>query len=135
MAIKTIHPVDAHVAAAVRSKRRAMGLSQGELAKGLGLTFQQIQKYETGANRISASKLYEIAVFLNQPVAAFFAGYAEDDADLSDAMIADTRLAKFLHTAEGAELAHHFPRITRPTLRRQVLELTKALAEGDDLDE
>ena len=131
MGTKNIHPVDLHVAGVVRSKRRALKLSQAELAKGLGLTFQQIQKYETGANRISASKLHQIAMFLKMPVAGFYAGYADDDNLLSDAPIAETRTAKFLNTPEGAELARHFPRITNLKIRRRLLELTQALTDEE----
>lgn len=66
------HPIDIHVGGRVKRRRRDQGMSQTELADALGLTFQQVQKYERGANRISASKLYEIAMALNVPVAWFF---------------------------------------------------------------
>lgn len=73
-----IHPIDLHVGARVRTRRKFMGLSQETLATALGLTFQQVQKYERGSNRISASKLYEIAKALKVPVDYLFDGYAED---------------------------------------------------------
>jgi transcriptional regulator with XRE-family HTH domain len=68
------HPVDVHVGQAVRWRRKLRGLSQEALARRLGLTFQQVQKYETGANRISASALHAIARTLEVPVSAFFEG-------------------------------------------------------------
>ena len=68
------HPVDRHVGARLRLLRLQRGLSQKDIAEGLGLTFQQVQKYENGANRISASKLFEIAAVLDVSIADFFAG-------------------------------------------------------------
>ncbi|MBI1682253.1 helix-turn-helix domain-containing protein [Caulobacter hibisci] len=68
------HPVDRHVGALIRAHRRAAGVSQEDLAKAIGLTFQQVQKYETGENRISASKLVEVARTLDVPIAALFDG-------------------------------------------------------------
>ena len=74
------NPVDLHVGARVRMRRRLRGVSQEKLAESLGLTFQQVQKYERGANRISASKLYEIAASLQTPVGYFFEGLADPSA-------------------------------------------------------
>ena len=74
---KSPNPVDIHVGGRVRLRRRMLGLSQERLAGALGLTFQQVQKYERGSNRISASKLYEIARFLSAPVAYFFEGLSD----------------------------------------------------------
>src|SRR5579862_5575580 len=71
------NPVDLHVGARIRMRRRLQGVSQEKLADALGLTFQQVQKYERGANRVSASKLYEIASALKSPVAYFFDGLAD----------------------------------------------------------
>src|SRR5580698_8757948 len=70
------NPIDLHVGARIRLRRRMQGVSQEKLADALGLTFQQVQKYERGANRVSASKLYEIAAALRAPVAYFFDGLA-----------------------------------------------------------
>uniref|UniRef100_A0AB74UNH7 Xre family transcriptional regulator n=1 Tax=Caulobacter phage BL57 TaxID=3348355 RepID=A0AB74UNH7_9VIRU len=69
---KNPHPVDLYVGQRLRNARKAAGHSQGDLAEALGITFQQIQKYERGANRISSSKLYEAAQFLKQPIAYFY---------------------------------------------------------------
>ena len=72
------HPVDIHVGGRVRGQRKLKGMSQGELGDALGLTFQQIQKYERGANRIGASRLYQLSRILDVPVAYFFDGMAQD---------------------------------------------------------
>src|SRR5665213_3309630 len=71
------NPVDLHVGGRIRMRRKVLGVSQEKLAEALGLTFQQVQKYERGSNRVSASKLYEIARFLNSPVSYFFEGLAD----------------------------------------------------------
>ena len=71
------NPIDLHVGARIRMRRRLLGVSQERLAEALGLTFQQVQKYERGANRVSASKLYEIARTLQTPVTYFFDGLAD----------------------------------------------------------
>src|SRR5271163_5343803 len=75
------NPVDLHVGARIRLRRRMQGVSQEKLADALGLTFQQVQKYERGANRVSASKLYEIATALQAPVSYFFDGLADPSED------------------------------------------------------
>jgi transcriptional regulator with XRE-family HTH domain len=129
------NPVDLHVGARVRMRRRLRGVSQEKLADSLGLTFQQVQKYERGANRISASKLYEIAAALQTPVAYFFEGLA-DPADLSSSSIAPDGSSEqvvhdFLMTTEGLELAGLFPRLRRGRLRRRFLDLVRAIVEED----
>ncbi len=123
-----------HVGARVRMRRRFLSLTQQALAESLGLTFQQVQKYERGANRVSASKLYEIARALNVPVPYFFEGLADTGSDEDDAARhAEVSIREFLMTPEGQELATLYPRIGPSRLRRQVLELVRAIA-GDDQD-
>lgn len=73
------NPVDVHVGSRIAHRRRSLGLSQSDLGQALGLTFQQIQKYERGANRVSASRLWEAAGFLGVPVSYFFEGLAQTD--------------------------------------------------------
>src|SRR5580698_2110252 len=89
------NPVDLHVGARMRLRRRMQGVSQEKLADALGLTFQQVQKYERGANRVSASKLYEIAAALKAPVSYFFDGLA-DPAGEGDAPSAESTVHGFL---------------------------------------
>jgi transcriptional regulator with XRE-family HTH domain len=107
----------------LRLIRREAGKSQEALAKALGLTFQQVQKYERGANRVSASKLFEIAAFFDVPVGAFYEGLG-GSSERSDAV--DDVLA-FTLTSEGIEIARIFPRV--PAHQRQkLIELAAALA-------
>ena len=127
------NPVDLHVGARVRMRRKFLGMSQEGLAETIELTFQQVQKYERGSNRISASKLYEISRALKAPVAYFFEGYGENEAVEG---FSESESEQFVHgflmTTEGIELAEAFPRIKNAKHRRRILELVRALAEDDD---
>ncbi len=126
------NPVDLHVGGRVRMRRKLLGISQEQLADALGLTFQQVQKYERGANRVSASKLYEIAKTLQVPVSFFFDGLADPmgGSEVDDAsQHAERVVQEFLTTPEGMELAEVFPRIGRGRVRRQVLDLVRAMAD------
>ena len=125
------NPVDIHVGSRVRMRRKFQGLSQTDLAEALGLTFQQVQKYERGANRISASKLYETAKFLKVPVAYFFEGYAENGGENDQPSISEIAVNDFLTTSEGIELASAFPLINKASHRRKILNLVTALAEEE----
>jgi transcriptional regulator with XRE-family HTH domain len=126
------NPVDLHVGARIRMRRKILGVSQEKLAESLGLTFQQVQKYERGANRVSASKLYEIARSLQAPVAYFFEGLA-DPAEPADGEEPrhDHQVHEFLMTPEGLELASLFPRLSRPPVRRRILDLVRSMAEEE----
>lgn len=129
------NPVDLHVGARIRMRRRLQGVSQERLAEALGLTFQQVQKYERGANRVSASKLYEISAVLKAPVAYFFEGLADPAADAENKSHASDERAvhAFLMTSEGLELARCFTQVPRGRVRRRLLELIRALAgEGEE---
>lgn len=126
------HLVDLHVGARLRLRRRALGLSQSALADAVGLTFQQLQKYERGANRISASKLFAFAAILTVPVGFFFEGLPDptvQDGQASQAAMAVSRTTlAFLETPEGQELARRFPSLPKPA-RRQILDLIHAVAD------
>jgi transcriptional regulator with XRE-family HTH domain len=121
--------VDAHVGARIRLRRKLLGLSQQQLAERLGLTFQQVQKYERGVNRVSASKLYETAQVLQAPVTHFFEGLDGDSAAQAPPQV-ETTVTAFLLTTEGMELAALFPRIPKGRMRHQVLELVRTLADA-----
>jgi transcriptional regulator with XRE-family HTH domain len=131
------NPVDLHVGARIRLRRRMQGVSQEKLADALGLTFQQVQKYERGANRVSASKLYEIATALQAPVSYFFDGLADpSNEEGGNARPTDEQTVHtFLMTAEGLELAKLFPCLPRGRIRRRFLDLMRALAGVDDIEE
>lgn len=122
-----IHPVDRHVGARMRLRRRMMGMSQQDLSGAIGLTFQQLQKYEKGTNRISASKLHGVACALKVPVGYFFEGLGDDAEGPSPEP--ERTAQTFLATKDGFELADAFPRIRSGKWRRTVLELVRGLAE------
>jgi transcriptional regulator with XRE-family HTH domain len=125
------HPVDRHVGLRIRMRRKELGVSQERLAESLGLTFQQVQKYERAANRVSASKLWEIARALNTSVAYFYDGLA-GSGDMETAPSSHLSAQAFLLTPEGMELTALFPKLPRARVRRKVMELIRVLAELDD---
>jgi transcriptional regulator with XRE-family HTH domain len=132
VAMKTPDPVDIYVGDRVRQRRKMLGLSQEELGALIGLTFQQVQKYERGANRISASKLFQIAKALKIRIAYFFDGYSdEDDAEAGEGTATSEKLVlELLSTPRGVELAGAFPRIRGENLRCRIVDLVSALAEA-----
>ncbi len=109
-------------------RRKMLGLSQEKLGEKLGITFQQIQKYEKGTNRVGASRLQAMATALEVPVAYFFPDAAQSAADGPQEEGA-TFMMDFLSTTEGLELSRAFVRIQDAKIRRKVLELVRALAE------
>lgn len=123
------HFVDRHVGLRIRMRRKELGVSQEKLAEALGLTFQQIQKYERAANRVSASKLWEIGRALNTSVAYFYEGLESDD--YAGGAPPNLDAQAFLLTPEGLELASVFPRLGRARVRRKVVELVRALADPE----
>ena len=126
------NPVDLHVGARIRMRRKILGVSQERLADDLGLTFQQVQKYERGANRVSASKLYEIAKSLQSSVSYFFEGLADPtDVDGFEENGSEQFVHDFLMTPEGLELAGLFPKIRRGAVRRRVLDLVRSMADDE----
>ncbi|MBN8551558.1 MAG: helix-turn-helix transcriptional regulator [Caulobacterales bacterium] len=126
------NPIDIHVGSRVRMRRKLMGVSQEKLAEALGLTFQQVQKYERGVNRVSASKLFETSKFLDVDVSYFFDGLANRDPASGFAESESERYThEFLMTTEGVELASLFPRLASKQ-RRRILELVRTLADDDD---
>jgi transcriptional regulator with XRE-family HTH domain len=131
--IASPNPVDLHVGARVRIRRKMLGLSQEQLADAIGLTFQQVQKYERGANRISASKLYDIAGRLQVPVSYFFEGLVDPTSDGVDGVgvAVDKILTDLLHTPEGLELAELFPKVQEGRVRRKILDLVRAMVDDE----
>jgi transcriptional regulator with XRE-family HTH domain len=119
------NPVDRHVGLRIRLRRKELGISQEKLADSIGLTFQQVQKYERAANRVSASKLWEVARALNTNIGYFYEGLAADGAAQPRV---GAGLEDFLLTSEGADLVRYFPQIPRPGVRRQILELVRTMA-------
>ena len=128
---KTPNPIDVFVGSRVRLRRLMVGMSQEALADRLGVTFQQVQKYEKGSNRISASRLQQIAKMLGVHVAFFFEGAPAGEAPaggFTDAA-ATAYVADFLTTSEGIQLSKAFVRIKNSRVRRRVIDLVEALAD------
>jgi transcriptional regulator with XRE-family HTH domain len=134
MGKRSPHPVDIHVGARVRLRRMLLGMSQDKLADALGLTFQQIQKYEKGVNRIGASRVFEISHILNVPIQYFFddfEGARGDSYAFSENGGGEDTFMQLLHSPDGVQLCRHFAEIQDPKVRRRVLDLVKTLAGGE----
>jgi transcriptional regulator with XRE-family HTH domain len=119
--------VDTHVGARIRSRRLMLDLSQTKLADALGLTFQQVQKYEKGTNRVGASRLAQIAETLQVPVSWFFDG-AGAKPRRSDG--SENAIDKFIATSEGVALVRAFTAIPDAKVRRAIVELVQRIAES-----
>jgi len=119
------HPVDKHVGKRIRQRRKSQKISQTELAAKLGVTFQQVQKYERGANRISASRLWETAHALDTPTAWFFEGFEKAGGNEEPA----DELVRFLNTTEAFGLGEAYIRLPSDNHRRCLLDLMRSLAE------
>ncbi|WP_332681019.1 helix-turn-helix domain-containing protein [Bosea sp. (in: a-proteobacteria)] len=128
---KVPNPIDRHVGSRVRMRRMLAGVSQEKLGDALGLTFQQVQKYEKGANRISASRLQQIAKMLEVPVSFFFDGAPSGDTPAGGFadMASTTYVSDFLATSEGVQLTKAFVKIKSTRVRRRIVDLVEALAE------
>jgi transcriptional regulator with XRE-family HTH domain len=136
MSTKAPNPVDKYVGSRVRMRRIMLGMSQEKLGEALGLTFQQVQKYEKGTNRVGASRLQQISEILQVPVSFLFDGGPRGVVNAegfreggSPAYVSD-----FLATAEGLALTRAFTRITDAKMRRSIVELVEQIAarEGPD---
>ena len=135
MAMKAPNPVDKHVGSRVRMRRLMLGMSQEKLGGALGLTFQQIQKYEKGANRIGASRLQQIATILQAPVSFFFEGApASPGAAGATGEFAEVDIPDYsttlLSTSDGLALAKAFMRIENSRIRRRIVDLVEEIAGG-----
>lgn len=133
------NPIDIHVGSRVRLRRMILGMSQEKLGESLGLTFQQVQKYEKGVNRIGASRLFDLAQVLRVPVQFFYEeapanGHAADTTALGMAeRPAESYVSEFLGSRDGLELNKAFSRISDPKIRRSIVELVRSIS-GEDVD-
>jgi transcriptional regulator with XRE-family HTH domain len=126
---KQANPIDAQVGNRVRIRRMLLGMSQEKLGDMLGLTFQQVQKYEKGVNRIGAGRLYEVSRILGVPIDFFYEGVAAaPQAGFSEA---DPPVMEFVSSGEGLQLSLAFMKIKDPKVRKRVLDLVKSLSEED----
>jgi len=136
------NPVDVHVGSRVRLRRTLLGLSQERLGEAIGLTFQQVQKYERGANRIGASRLWDLSRVLDCPVSYFFEEMEDEVQAASPRNLTERtseleqKYADPMTKRETLELVRAYYKITDPQIRRRIYELAKSLAaaEGAFLD-
>jgi transcriptional regulator with XRE-family HTH domain len=136
MTKKTPNPIDRHVGSRVRMRRMMISMSQEKLGERLGITFQQVQKYEKGTNRIGASRLHQIAGILGVSVSFFYEGMpsGEEAAGFAEggnpAYVSD-----FLATAEGLALSKAFMKVSDPKLRRRIVDLVEAMVVASEAGE
>jgi len=135
MAKKAPNPIDKHVGSRVRMRRMMLSMSQEKLGDALGLTFQQVQKYEKGTNRIGASRLQAIANILQVPVSFFFEGAPHSPGGPASTGMAEAPspayVSDFLATSDGLSLTKSFMRIKSSKLRRRIVDLVEQIA-GDE---
>jgi transcriptional regulator with XRE-family HTH domain len=129
------NPIDVHVGTRIRMRRMLVGMSQEKLGEQLGLTFQQVQKYEKGTNRVSASRLFHVAQVLGVTVQYFYedlpdgaeVGAVEGFAESGEQAV----ITNFLNSAEGLQLNRAFHQITDSDVRRRVVELVKSISSKE----
>lgn len=126
-------PVDVHVGKRLRQRRTLLGMSQEKLAQAFGVSFQQVQKYERGANRISASRLYLLTKILDVPVTYFFEGLPTVTPTQADTEAADT--PDRMTSRETLELVRAYYRISDPVVRKRLVDLARALSREDMAEE
>ncbi len=135
LAKKAPNPTDKHVGSRVRMRRMMLGMSQEKLGDALGLTFQQVQKYEKGTNRIGASRLQQISNILQVPVAFFFEGAPNSPiAGRNDGFAeapSPAYVSDFLATSDGLALTKSFMRIEDAKLRRRIVDLVEQIASRE----
>ena len=129
------NPIDKHVGNRVRMRRKMLSMSQQKLGDAIGLTFQQVQKYEKGTNRIGASRLQQIARVLSVPVPFFFEGAPHPPGmpHGNGPAPSPSYVTEFLATTDGLALSKAFSRIKNASLKRSIVRLVEELADGREL--
>jgi transcriptional regulator with XRE-family HTH domain len=125
--IKSPSPVDRHVGSRVRLRRTLLGMSQEKLGEVLGVTFQQVQKYEKGINRIGAGRLQAIGAALGVPITFFYDGLPGERGSASSS---ESFLDTVMGTPDGSRLIRAFAAVEDDQLRRKIVELVEAIAGG-----
>ncbi|WCJ65425.1 MULTISPECIES: helix-turn-helix domain-containing protein [Agrobacterium] len=131
MQAKLPSPIDVHVGTQIRMRRKSLGMSQSALAGRLGITFQQVQKYEKGANRVGASRLQAIASILGVDVSSLFANATPDGDPANPALGTINAMQSFVASNEGFSLNQAFSRIKSSTVRRSIVALVTSLAASE----
>ncbi len=130
---KQPNPIDAHVGSRIRLRRNILGMSQERLGESLGISFQQIQKYERGTNRVGASRLQSIATILNVHVSFFFEEVSGNNPIITAPHASSLDdLQAFLSSSEGFRLNREFVKIADPNVRRRIIEMVNTLAAEDE---
>jgi transcriptional regulator with XRE-family HTH domain len=132
---KKPNPIDVHVGKRVRLRRTMLGFSQEKLGDSLGITFQQIQKYEKGSNRIGASRLQQLSEILKTPISFFFEeAPGSEKAAIEGMSEADSPnyIVDFLSTSEGLQLYKAFANIKDPKVRKKIIDLVRSLADEEE---
>jgi transcriptional regulator with XRE-family HTH domain len=124
---RKLDPLDISVGKRIRTQRLMRKMSQSELGKQLGITFQQIQKYESGVNRVGAGRLQTIAKIFDLPVSVFF---GEDNATLDASEATNETVLNFLNTARAVKLVKDFSRIKDPAIQQAVVALVEKIADA-----
>src|SRR3954454_4273834 len=124
------NPIDIHVGGRMRMRRMALGMSQEKLATALGLTFQQVQKYEKGANRMGASRLQQAADILGVAVPFFFEGAVGGTYKPAGGRPSQTYIDNFVPSSDGLRLMKAYMRIPKPAVRHHIVALVKEIAGG-----
>jgi transcriptional regulator with XRE-family HTH domain len=127
-----LNPIDGHVGSRVRMRRLMLKMSQATLADGLGLTFQQVQKYEKGTNRIGASRLQQISQILQVPVPFFFDRAPGQSGATVEIAASESYVNDFLATSDGLTLVRAYMRLPNPKLRRAIVHLVEQITPEDD---
>ncbi|HEY7977292.1 MAG TPA: helix-turn-helix transcriptional regulator [Rhizomicrobium sp.] len=135
---KQASPIDVQVGTRVRLRRMLIGMSQEKLGEMLGLTFQQVQKYEKGVNRIGAGRLFQVAHILGVPINYFYegvSGVTDGAPGFADPGVSSPPVMEFLSSGEGLQLSLAFMKIKDPKVRKRVLDLVKSLSDGEEPQE
>ena len=132
---RAANPIDVHVGTRIRLRRKTMKMSQEQLGDQLGITFQQVQKYERGTNRVGASRLWKISQVLQVPIQYFYDGLKDGISDdLSDNTQSPV-IYEFINSSDGIALATAVTQIKNRAVRRQILELARSLAEQENVED
>jgi len=136
---RSASPIDIHVGTRIRVRRQLMNMTQEKLGESLGVTFQQVQKYERGANRVGASRLWKLSEVLDVPVSFFYDGLSTEYGGQSDspALLPEGPdqapiVYDFINSTDGVSLAKAVLKINNKAVRRQILELARSLGDNQD---
>lgn len=138
-AARVANPIDFHVGSRIRLRRKVLKMTQEQLGEQLGVTFQQVQKYERGSNRVGAGRLWRLAQVLDVPIQYFYEGlpgqrYEQDAPEIVEAAepAQPDFIYDFIKSSDGIEIAEAFSKISKKSVRRKILELARALADDPD---